>query len=127
MYLNYEQLEVYKDEVNEWANKTTEKIKSKIGELNIQRSKFSNDPISLKDSIKPKVYCDHFRKPYEIGFKMNKTGVYIAKGINKWHPKTNPYDGKDWFDSVLEENIAELEKIVTRNTGAMIVNALKIH
>ena len=127
MYLNYEQLEQFNNEVNQWAKNTAGKIKNKIGELNIQHSKHSNDPISLKDSIKPKVYVDHHRKPYEIAFKLNKTGVYVAKGINKWHSKHNPYEGKDWFDSVIDENMNELEEIVTRNTGEMLVNALKLH
>ena len=61
-----------------------------------------------------------------IGFSFPRHGVFWAKGVSKSHSVKNPRAKVDWFNSVLERNLPELEDIITNYYADAVVNATAV-
>lgn len=120
-----EDLQNFNDEVTEWGKKANDALKSSVDSTGIKSHPNSANEVSLKKSLKMKTRLMNGMVG-RIGFSMNRSGVFVHKGVSRGHPKSNPREAKEWFNPVIEKNLPDLAGIVAEQTGQMIVNALII-
>lgn len=120
-----EDMEQMNDDIADWNKANTSDIKSKISSLGIRHYSYSRNARPLANVVRGSLHKTAGLVD-KIGYTMPRSAVFVAKGVSRGHGKNNPRLAKDWFDSVVDENLDELGNIVAENGGNLIVNALKI-
>jgi len=118
-------IEQMNDDIADWNRNNTSDIKSKIGSLGIKHYAYSRNAQPLANAVRGKLHKTAGMVD-KIGYSMPRSAVFVAKGVSRGHSINNPRLAKDWFDSVVDENLDDLGNIVAENGGNAIVNALKI-
>ena len=113
------------DDIAGWDKKNTRDLKSKLDQLGVKHYKRSPSRVALQKVLKSKL-----RKRSgltdRISYKMPRHAIFLAKGVSKGHPITNPREVKDWYDPVVDDNLPELADIVANGSGNIIINNLNI-
>lgn len=125
MNLAFTDTDSFNDKVTHWATESHTQLKDRLTALGVKRYSYSQNPRPLKQALRKKL-----RKKYDlinrISYKMPRSAVFLAKGVSKGHPISNPRKAKDWFNTVIDSRINELVEIVADETGNMIINAINI-
>lgn len=121
----YNDIENFKADVNDWTRKSKNTTTNRISELDINHYPYSRNPIPLYKALRVVMNLKG-ELPKSISYKFPKSAVYVAKGVSRGHPISNPRQAKDWLNASIDEDIEELGDIVAEHTAGMIVNALKI-
>lgn len=110
---------------DQWAASTRAKLVSKLDALGVKHSRNSQDERAIQKSVTGKT-GKQFGLVNRISFGFNRSGVFLAKGVSRSHPISNPREAKDWFNSVVEKEIDVLADIVADAQGDMIINSILI-
>jgi hypothetical protein len=118
-------IEALDDEIVNWDKKNISDLRDKLDALNVKHLKRSPNKTALKRALKSKL-----RKRSgltdRISYSMPRSAIFLAKGVSKGHPISNPRTAKDWYNSVVDENIEDLGDIVAEGGGNLIINNINI-
>ena len=122
---NYQDIEQYKADVQEWTRKSKGTTVNTMNALNIQHYPYSRNPEPLAKALRVLMRLKG-DLPSKVVYRFPKSAVYVAKGVSRGHPISNPRQAKDWLNASIDKDFEELGDIVAEHTGDMIVNALMI-
>jgi hypothetical protein len=112
-------------EIVDWDKNNLGDLRDKLDALNVKHLKRSPNKIALKRALRSKL-----RKQAgltnRISYSMPRSAIFLAKGVSKGHPISNPRTAKDWYNSVVDENIEKLGDIVAEGGGNLIINNINI-
>ena len=125
MPFNPNDIDQLNSDIKGWNDRKDQQVLNEMSALNIKHSKFSPNRIPLR-----RAYKTTLRKRNgltdRISHSIPRSGILLHKGVSRAHPKTNPREVKDWFNSVVDKNLDELGDIVSDGQGTMIINAVTI-
>lgn len=113
------------DKIKAWEKENKQELINEINQLGIKHYAYSRNPQPLQQALKSRV-VEKDGLVNRISYKMPRSAVFLHKGVSKWHPKTNPWQGKEFFNPVVEKNMDKLADIVADGSGTLVINALKI-
>jgi hypothetical protein len=112
-------------EIVDWDKNNLGDLRSKLDALNVKHVKRSPNKTALKRVLRSKL-----RKQAgltnRISYSMPRSAIFLAKGVSKGHPISNPRTAKDWYNSVVDENIETLADIVAEGGANLIINNINI-
>jgi len=121
--------------VRSWANGVKNKLAASA-RSKTTKGKKTQRVIKTKEegSIVEKILSEDIRYSVKINygiverisFSFPRHGVFWHKGVGKGHPITNPRKAVDWFNSIIEQSIPELEEIIAGYYADAVVNATQI-
>lgn len=121
----YNDVAQYQADIKDWTQKSKRTTVGKMDALGIQHYPYSTNPEPLAKALKVIMRLKG-DLPSKVVYRFPKSGIYVAKGVSRGHPISNPRQAKDWLNASIDEDIEELGDIVAEHTADMIVNALKI-
>lgn len=81
---------------------------------------------TLKKNFKKSSPRMDFGEIFSVGFKFQKHGVWLAKGLGKGRGKSNPKGAKDWFNQVISVRVKELADVLVKIKADAAVNATRL-
>ena len=113
------------DNIVGWDKRNLNDLKNRLNQLGVKHLRRSPNKIALQKALKSKL-----RKRAgltdRISYKMPRSAIFLAKGVSKGHPISNPREAKDWYNSVVDTNIEKLADIVAEGSGNIVINNLNI-
>jgi len=120
----------YKGDVRKWSRKQLNELKRNVRVLTNNEKhiliktirikgtggalKSRNEAMKLLDSLSAKVKT-RFDLPERVIFPFVRHGVFIAKGVSRGHPVSNPRKKIDWFETSIDSGINELADIIVKH------------
>lgn len=118
-------IEQLNSEIEGWNKSNLEDLRKNISSLNIKHVKRSPNKVSLQKALKSSL-----RKRTgvvdRISYSMPRSAIFLAKGVSRGHPISNPRASKNWYAPVVNKNIEELGDIVANGAGNLIINNISI-
>lgn len=128
-------LQTYNRELRSWGNTNKGNLESSIS------SNMTNAP-KLINSLRANFYTEKViegNQIYRLGFSFRREGVFVHYGVGKGYERkggqtvrtaksqtTKERRPKNWFNSVIQENINNLNSIVSNYHEDLIINSSKV-
>ncbi len=119
-------IDEYNEEVTQWDADNKEDLIHEMDVLDIRHSKNSPNKIALRNALKSRLKRS-FDMINKISYTFPRSAVFLAKGVGRGHPISNPRQAKDWYNSVVEKNLDKLGDIAANGQGNLIINNIDIH
>jgi hypothetical protein len=128
-----EALEKFNEKVRNWGKKVNAALKASI-------QQHVEQDVELSNSLKNNYYKDKsFGEIYRVGFSFRPEGVYVHLGVGKGYrrvagttvrtAKKNTFKERKpvpWFNPVIKEHIADLEKTVREYSSDLVMSYARI-
>lgn len=118
-------------DIQSWAQQTTEELKRQFAVLDIKHVKGSPSKQSSREAI-----INRYRRMQgvisRVSFAFPRHMVFVHKGVGKGvtislaGSSATTRKPKPWFDPVIEQRVEQLADAVAENGADMVVNNLKI-
>lgn len=113
------------EDISIWEKNNKRDLVAELNALGVKHYRRSPNKISLQKALKSKL-----RKRLglidRISYLMPQSAIFLAKGVSKGHPISNPREAKDWYNPVLDGNLNGLGEIVADGGGNLIINNINI-